>query len=118
MPTTTSANFYLRHELPEHPLRQPGDGKLLAEEKASTDDGQRARQAFDQIQQIGAEDAPTIPIWQADQVAAVRDGVHGFEDTFDPSFIFRFWLLSKDRLMPKMSARGGRRCGTPAASAP
>jgi hypothetical protein len=27
----------------------------------------------------------------------VRDGVHGVEETFDPSFIFRFWLISKDQ---------------------
>ena len=53
------------------------------------------QKAFEQIQQIGAEDAPTIPIWQGDQVAAVRDGVEGVEETFDPSFIFRFWLISK-----------------------
>jgi peptide/nickel transport system substrate-binding protein len=36
-----------------------------------------------------------IPIWQGKQVAAVRDGVTGVEETFDPSFIFRFWLISK-----------------------
>jgi peptide/nickel transport system substrate-binding protein len=68
--------------------------KLLAEEKASTDDETREA-AFAKIQQIGAEDVPTIPIWEADQVGAQRDGVEGLEDTFDPSFIFRFWLLSK-----------------------
>jgi peptide/nickel transport system substrate-binding protein len=47
------------------------------------------------IQEIGAEDVPTIPIWQGKQVAAVRDGVEGVQDTFDPSFIFRFWVISK-----------------------
>jgi hypothetical protein len=30
-------------------------------------------------------------------VAAVRDGINGVEETFDPSFIFRFWLISKDQ---------------------
>jgi peptide/nickel transport system substrate-binding protein len=73
----------------------PEMSKLLAEEKASDDDAVRQK-AFAQIQQIGAQDVPTIPIWQADQVAAVRDGVSGVEETFDPSFIFRFWLISKD----------------------
>ena len=68
--------------------------KLLAEEKASDDEDVRS-EAFDQIQTIAAEDVPTVPIWQADQVAAVRDGIEGVEDTFDPSFIFRFWLISK-----------------------
>ncbi len=69
--------------------------KLLAEEKASTDDATR-QQAFERIQEISAEDAPNIPIWEGDQVAAVRDGVNGVEDTFDPAFIFRFWLITKD----------------------
>lgn len=72
----------------------PEMNKLLAEERASDDPAVRQK-AFDRIQQIGAEDAPTVPIWQADQVAAVRDGVSGVEETFDPSFIFRFWLISK-----------------------
>jgi peptide/nickel transport system substrate-binding protein len=69
--------------------------KLLAEEKASTDDAVRQK-AFERIQQISAEEAPNIPIWEGDQVAGVRDGVNGVEDTFDPAFIFRFWLLTKD----------------------
>ena len=69
--------------------------KLLAEEKASTDDAVRQK-AFERIQEISAEDAPNIPIWEGDQVGAVRDGVNGVEDTFDPSFIFRFWLITKD----------------------
>jgi peptide/nickel transport system substrate-binding protein len=37
-----------------------------------------------------------IPVWQGGQIAAVRDGVNGVEDTLDPSYIFRFWLISKD----------------------
>lgn len=72
----------------------PEVDKLLAEEKASTDDATRQR-AFARIQEISAQDAPNIPIWEGDQVAGVRDGVNGVEDTFDPAFIFRFWLISK-----------------------
>ena len=68
--------------------------KLLAEEKASTDPAVR-EEAFARIQEISAEDAPNIPIWEGDQVAGVAEGVEGVEETFDPSFIFRFWLLSK-----------------------
>lgn len=68
--------------------------KLLAEEKASTDDAVRQK-AFARIQEISAEEAPNIPIWEGDQVAGVRDGVEGVEDTFDPAFIFRFWLITK-----------------------
>ncbi len=72
----------------------PEVNKLLAEEKASTDDAVR-QAAFERIQEISAEEAPNIPIWQGDQVGAVRDGVEGVEDTFDPAFIFRWWLITK-----------------------
>jgi peptide/nickel transport system substrate-binding protein len=89
-----TASFYLPDSFLNIHYDNPEMNKLLAEEKASDDPAVRQK-AFDRIQQIGAEDAPTIPIWQADQVAAVRDGVNGVEETFDPSFIFRFWLISK-----------------------
>jgi peptide/nickel transport system substrate-binding protein len=72
----------------------PEVNRLLAEEKASTDDATR-QAAFERIQEISAEDAPNIPIWQGDQVGAAVDGVEGLEDTFDPAFIFRWWLITK-----------------------
>jgi peptide/nickel transport system substrate-binding protein len=90
-----TASFYAPDSFLNIHYDNPEMNKLLAQEKASTDANTR-EQAFDRIQQIGAEDVPTIPIWQADQVAAVRDGVHGVEETFDPAFIFRYWLISKD----------------------
>jgi peptide/nickel transport system substrate-binding protein len=89
-----TASFYAPDAFLNIHYDNPEMNKLLAEEKASDDPAVRQK-AFDRIQQIGAEDAPTIPIWQADQVAAVRDGVNGVEETFDPSFIFRFWLITK-----------------------
>jgi peptide/nickel transport system substrate-binding protein len=73
----------------------PEMDKLLAQEKATSDDTERAK-LFEKIQQIGAQDAPTIPVWQGGQIAAVRDNVHGVEDTFDAAFLFRFWPISKD----------------------
>jgi peptide/nickel transport system substrate-binding protein len=86
--------FYLPDSFLNIHYDNPEMNKLIAEEKASDDPAVREK-AFERIQQIGAEDAPTIPIWQADQVAAVQDGVEGVEETFDPSFIFRYWLISK-----------------------
>jgi peptide/nickel transport system substrate-binding protein len=88
--------FYLPDSFLNIHYDNPEMNKLIGQEKAS-DDPQVRSQAFDRIQEIGAEDAPTIPIWQADQVAAVRDGVNGVEETFDPSFIFRYWLITKDQ---------------------
>jgi peptide/nickel transport system substrate-binding protein len=67
---------------------------LLAQEKASSDQAERTS-VFEQIQQIAAREVPIIPIWQGRQIAAVREGVAGVEETFDPSFQFRYWLISK-----------------------
>jgi peptide/nickel transport system substrate-binding protein len=87
--------FYITGNYLNNHYSDPEVDKLLAKEKASTDPQVRS-DAFDRIQQITAEDAPTVPVWQGKQVAGVRDGVTGVEDTFDPSFIFRFWLLNKE----------------------
>ncbi|MEO7197766.1 MAG: ABC transporter substrate-binding protein [Solirubrobacterales bacterium] len=89
-----TASFYSPDSFLNIHYDNPDMNKLLAEEKGSDETSVRET-AFQRIDEIGAEDAPTIPIWQADQVAAVRDGVEGVEETFDPSFIFRFWLISK-----------------------
>src|SRR4051812_7733170 len=67
---------------------------LLDDEVAAEDPAKR-EEAFGKIQDIEAKDAPIIPIWEGKQVAAVRDGVEGVEKTFDPAFLFRFWLITK-----------------------
>ena len=89
-----TAPFYSKDSFLNNHYKNAQIEKLLAGEKAATDAEVRADQ-FAKIQQIGATDAPTIPLWQGKQIAAVRDNVNGVEDTFDPSFIFRFWLISK-----------------------
>jgi peptide/nickel transport system substrate-binding protein len=48
-----------------------------------------------QAQTIAANDAPIIPYWQAAMVAASRSNVKGIDKTLDPTFIMRFWLISK-----------------------
>lgn len=90
-----TAPFYSKSSFLNIHYSDPRMEKLLAAEKATTDEGRRARQ-FQQIQDIGARDVPTLPVWQGKQVAAVREGVTGVQETFDPSFIFRYWLISKD----------------------
>ena len=89
-----TASFYSKDSFLNDHYSNPEMEKLLAQEKASTNDAERAK-AFSQIQDIGAKDAPTIPVWQGKQEAAARDDIHGIELTFDPSFIFRYWLISK-----------------------
>jgi peptide/nickel transport system substrate-binding protein len=87
-------NFYSKTSFLNIHYNNPEMQKQLAAEKASDEDDVR-QAAFDKVQEIGAVDVPTIPIWQANQVAGVADGVEGVEETFDPSFIFRYWLLTK-----------------------
>jgi peptide/nickel transport system substrate-binding protein len=89
-PFYQSKNNFIKH----HYANKQVD-KLLADQKASTDQAAR-KTMHEQIQQIVAEDAPIIPLWQGKQIAAVRDGITGVDQTFDPSFQFRYWLVAKD----------------------
>lgn len=88
-------SFYATESFLNTHYSNPEVDRLIAKERATTDDAARAA-AFERIQQIGAEDVPTIPIFQAKQLAVVRDGVNGVAETLDPAFLFRFWVISKD----------------------
>lgn len=63
-------------------------------ERATDDQAQRNAQ-FEKIQTIGAQQAPTIPIWQGQQIAVQRTGVTGVQSTLDASYTFRYWLIGK-----------------------
>ena len=89
-----TSSFYSKDSFLNIHYNNPEMEKLLAEEKASTEDAVREK-AFAGIQKIGAEDAPTVPYVEFSQVAVSRDGVEGVSDTLDPSYIFRYWLISK-----------------------
>ena len=67
---------------------------LIADEEATTDQAKREKD-FEQIQRIGAQDVPIIPVWQGSQIAVVADGINGVQQTLDPTYIFRYWLISK-----------------------
>ena len=69
---------------------------MLTQEK-STNEAAKRTQLFDQIQKTSATDAPMIPIWQDNMIAAVRDGVTGVDKTFDPLYTFRFWLVDASK---------------------
>ena len=47
------------------------------------------------VQDIAAKDVPFIPSWVGQNTAVYGQGMSGVEDTLDPSFIFRFWLVTK-----------------------
>jgi peptide/nickel transport system substrate-binding protein len=69
--------------------------KLVSEEQG-TDDQAKREQIFGQLQDIAAKDVPFIPSWVGQNTAVYGAGMKGVEDTLDPSFIFRFWLVTKN----------------------
>jgi peptide/nickel transport system substrate-binding protein len=68
--------------------------KLVAQEQG-TDDQAKRQQIFGQLQDIAAKDVPFIPSWVGQNTAVYGKGMSGVESTLDPSFIFRFWLVTK-----------------------
>ena len=67
---------------------------LVSAEQA-TDDQAKREEAFVKAQELVAKDVPFIPSWVGQNVGVYGPGMEGVEDTLDPSFIFRFWLVSK-----------------------
>jgi len=72
------------------------DANALVTEEQGTDDAATREDAFGQLQDIVATDVPFIPSWVGQNTGVYRAGMEGVEDTLDPSFIFRFWLVSKN----------------------
>jgi peptide/nickel transport system substrate-binding protein len=68
---------------------------LVAQEQG-TDDQAAREDAFNQIQTQVAKDVPFIPSWVGQNIGVYGTGMEGIEDTLDPAFIFRFWLVSKN----------------------
>ena len=89
-----TASFYATTSFLNDHYSNPKMDDLLAKEKATTDEQQRAKY-FTEIQKIAAQDAITVPVWYGGQTAAIRSNIHGVEDTFDPAFLFRFWTITK-----------------------
>lgn len=74
--------------------KNPEVNRLLDAELAETDPAKRDELMKD-IQEILAEDVSTIPSWNGKNVAVARDGVTGVEETLDPTYIFRLWMVEK-----------------------
>jgi peptide/nickel transport system substrate-binding protein len=75
--------------------KNPKVDKLIAQEQGSSDTATREK-IFGQLQDIAANDVPFIPSWVGQNTAVYGQGMSGVEDTLDPSFIFRFWLVTKN----------------------
>lgn len=68
---------------------------LLDEELAETDTASRD-DLIGELQDIVAEDVPLIPSWNGKNVAVASQEMEGVADTLDPTYIFRFWEISKN----------------------
>jgi peptide/nickel transport system substrate-binding protein len=73
----------------------PRANELVAEEQ-STEDAAAREEVFAELQTIVAEDVPLIPSWVGQNIAVAGPDMTGVGETLDPSFIFRFWSISKD----------------------
>jgi peptide/nickel transport system substrate-binding protein len=67
--------------------------QILAER--GTEDPAKRQAAFKKIQDISAQQVPTIPIWTGKQFGVQRKGVTGLQETLDPTYTLRFWMLGK-----------------------
>lgn len=72
----------------------PDVNAMLDEELAETDEAAR-EEIIGQLQDVVAEDVPLIPSWNGQNVAVAGEAMEGVEETLDPTYIFRFWGISK-----------------------
>jgi peptide/nickel transport system substrate-binding protein len=75
--------------------KNPTVNQLVGSEEGATQQSQRVSD-FQKIQAIAAKDAPMIPTWVGPATAVYGKGMKGVESTLDPSYIFRFWLITKN----------------------
>jgi peptide/nickel transport system substrate-binding protein len=72
------------------------DGVLPLLTKEETESGQARANAFAQIQmKLATGTMPYLPLLSGNQVAVTGTGVSGVQETLDPTYLFRMWLLSK-----------------------
>jgi peptide/nickel transport system substrate-binding protein len=79
----------------ENGYSNPEVNKLIAHEQG-TDDQSVRETDFGKLQEIAARDVPFVPSWVGPNIGVYGAGIKGVEDTLDPSFIFRFWLVTKN----------------------
>ena len=79
----------------ENGYSNPEVNQLIAHEQGTDDQSVRDTD-FGKLQDIAARDVPFVPSWVGPNIGVYGAGIKGVEDTLDPSFIFRFWLVTKN----------------------
>jgi peptide/nickel transport system substrate-binding protein len=98
-PDYVDAEDYINPFYPKGQFLQNGYSNKRMNKLAIKEEGaktQKARLAIIKQEQIlAAKTLPLIPYWQNHMVAVARKNVKGVTSTLDPTYIMRFWLLSK-----------------------
>jgi peptide/nickel transport system substrate-binding protein len=86
--------FYAKDNFTANGYSSPAMDALLSKEQGTKDAAQRT-DVVKQAQTLAAKDVPIVPYWQGSMIAVSKSDVKGIDETLDPTFIMRFWLLSK-----------------------
>ncbi|RIJ77770.1 peptide ABC transporter substrate-binding protein [Nakamurella silvestris] len=96
-PFLVEGNFLGAHYCDKGETNRPcdTDGVLPLLATQQTESGDARLKAIEAIQTATTEGTlPTLPLLQGKQIAIVKAGVTGVEDTLDASFLFRFWAIN------------------------
>ncbi len=98
-PFLVEDNFVNAHYCDKGATNRPcdTDGLLPLLKKEETTPGAAARNPiFAEIQQkLATGEMPYLPLLSGNQVAVTGTGISGVQETLDPTYQFRFWLISK-----------------------
>jgi peptide/nickel transport system substrate-binding protein len=86
--------FYSKGNFTSNGYSNPKMTALIAKEQAAKTTPARLA-IIKQAQLLAAKDVPIIPYWQGKMIAVSKSNVQGIDSTLDPTFIMRFWLISK-----------------------
>ncbi len=98
-PDYVDAENYLLPFYPKGQFLQNGYSDKKMDTLMTKEQGTKATKArlalVRKAQVLAAKDVPIIPYWQGSMIAVSKSGVKNIAATLDPTFIMRFWLISK-----------------------
>jgi peptide/nickel transport system substrate-binding protein len=97
-PFLSETNFVLAHYCDPKATNRPcdKDGILPLLDKALSETGAARDQAYTQIQEkLATGQMPYLPLLSGKQVAVTRTNIGGVQDTLDPTYQFRMYLITK-----------------------
>jgi peptide/nickel transport system substrate-binding protein len=89
-----TVSFYQTGSFFSNDYSNPAMDALIKKERGAKTEALRYTYLKD-MQMLGAKDLPTIPYWQGNMIAVSQKNVQGIDNTLDPTYYMRFWLISK-----------------------